>query len=128
MGYLLDTHTFLWFAENSKELPASIRAIIEIPLNVIAISIASFWEIGIKSSIGKLPLARSIVSLGRLAEAEGMTIVPIEMEAVEKIAQLPWHHKDPFDRIIAATALTTGDMLLSADPIFDAYGVQRMWK
>jgi PIN domain nuclease of toxin-antitoxin system len=128
MSYLLDTHVFVWFAGDRAELPEEIRRIIAAPGNEIKISIASFWEIAIKKGIGKLALSSSTTELAERAEAENIEIVPIAIPAIERISVMPFHHKDPFDRIIAATALTTGDVLLSIDPVFDAYGVSRTWK
>lgn len=128
MRYVIDTHTFLWFVDGADELPAFIRHLIEDPANTIQISIASFWEIGIKASIGKLPLTTSLLGLEAIAASQSIEILPITVQAISAVQQLPHHHKDPFDRIIAATTLTTGGILLSADTIFDVYGVPRTWQ
>ena len=128
MKYIIDTHTFLWFADGASELPSFIRVLIENPINDIHMSIASFWEIGIKASIGKLPLANSLLGLEAIAGNQAIEILPITVQAIQVVQHLPHHHKDPFDRIIAATTLTMGDMLLSADTIFDAYSVPRLWQ
>ena len=128
MRYVIDTHTFLWFVNGSGELPAFVRNLIENPANTIQISIASFWEIGIKASIGKLPLKNSLLGLEAIAVSQAIDILPITVQAISVVQQLTHHHKDPFDRIIAATTLTTGSILLSADTIFDAYGVPRAWQ
>ena len=128
MQNIIDTHTFLWFVKGSEELPAHVRDLIEDPANTTQISIASFWEIGIKASTGKLSLPASLLSLEAIAESQSIEILPITVAAISLIQQFPFHHKDPFDRIIAATTLTTGGILLSADTIFDAYGVPRTWQ
>jgi len=128
MQHIIDTHTFLWFTKGSAELPISIRDLIGDPANTTQISIASFWEIGIKAGTGKLPLTTSLLDLQAFAEAQAIEILPITVQAITLIQQFPFHHKDPFDRIIAATALTTGSILLSADTIFDTYGVPRTWQ
>ena len=125
MQHIIDTHTFLWFGDRSVRLPVSIRDLIIDPDNVTQISITSFWEIGIKSSTGKLPLNTGLLELKAIAEEQSIEILPITVEAISLIQRMPFHHKDPFDRIIAATALVTGSILLSADTIFDAYGVPR---
>ena len=127
MQNIIDTHTFLWFVKGSQELPAQIRNLIEDPENTTQISIASFWEIGIKAGTGKLQLPTSLLALEAIAASQSIEILPITVAAISLIQQFPLHHKDPFDRIIAATALTTGSILLSADSIFDAYGVPRTW-
>lgn len=128
MQHLIDTHTFLWFTKGSAELPVAIRDLIVDPANTTQISIASFWEIGIKAGMGKLPLTTSLLDLQALAEVQFIDILPITVQAITSIQRFPFHHRDPFDRIIAATALTTGSVLLSADTMFDAYGVPRTWQ
>ncbi len=128
MQHIIDTHTFLWFEDGSEKLPADVRNLIKDPANTAQISIASFWEIGIKASTGKLQLATSLLGLKAIAESQSIEILPITVAAISLIQQFPFHHKDPFDRIIAATTLTTGGILLSADTIFDAYGVPRTWQ
>ena len=128
MQNILDTHTFLWFVKGSDELPAHIRNLIEDPANTTQISIASFWEIGIKASTGKLPLPASLLRLEAIAESQSIETLPITVKAISLVQQFPFHHKDPFDRIIGATVLAMGGMLLSADTIFDAYGVPRLWQ
>lgn len=128
MQNIIDTHTFLWFVKGSKELPAHIRNLIKDPANTIQISIASFWEIGIKASTGKLPLPASLLRLEVIAESQSIETLPITVKAISLVQQFPFHHKDPFDRIIGATVLAMGGVLLSADTIFDAYGVPRLWQ
>lgn len=128
MQHIIDTHTFLWFEDGSEKLPAFVRDLIKDPGNTAQISIASFWEIGIKASTGKLPLQTSLLELKAIAESQSIEILPITVQAISVVQQLPFHHKYPFDRIIAATAITTGGVLLSADTIFDAYGVPRTWQ
>ena len=128
MQHVIDTHTFLWFEDGSEKLPAFVRDLIKDPENITQISIASFWEMGIKASTGKLPLPTSLVGLKAIAESQFIEILPITVEAISLIQEMPFHHRDPFDRIIAATALVTGSILLSADTIFDTYGVPRTWQ
>lgn len=128
MQHTIDMHTFLWFVKGVPELPDPIRELIVDPFNITQISIASFWEIGIKAGTGKLSLPTSLLELKAIAESESIEILPITVEAIALIQQMPFHHRDPFDRIIAATVLVTGSTLLSADTIFDAYGVPRTWQ
>ncbi len=128
MQHIIDTHTFLWFADGSEKLPTSVRSLIVDPANITQISIASFWETGIKASTGKLTLSTSLLGLVAVAESQSIEILPITVQAISLVQQMPFHHRDPFDRIIAATALVTSRILLSADTIFDAYGVSRTWQ
>jgi len=127
VNYLLDTHTFIWMAEGSSRLPDRVRGALVDPRNEIGITVVSLWEMAIKASIGKLHVPAGLQSLEVRAKAERVSVIPIAMEAIYHVASMPFHHKDPFDRIIAATALTTGSVLVSADSIFDAYGVSRLW-
>lgn len=128
MQHIIDTHTFLWFSRGSAQLPAYVQDLIINPANVTQISIASFWEIGIKASTKKLPLTMTLLGLEAFAKSQSIEILPITVQAISVVQQLPFHHKDPFDRIIAATVLTVGGVLLSADAVFDAYGVPRTWQ
>lgn len=127
MDSLLDTHTLLWFVNDAPQLPFGVRDAIINPGNAVSVSIASFWEIGIKSGLGKLPLPGSITSLEGIVQAQNIEIIPITVPTIHQMMQMPMHHKDPFDRLIAATALTFGLTLLSADTAFDRYGVPRVW-
>ena|SRR5438105_4265612 len=125
MRLLLDTHAFLWFVDGSPRLPIPIRGLIEDPANHACVCISSFWEIGIKAGLGKLPLTTSLLGLEAIAASQSIEVLPITVLAIDHVQHLPYHHKDPFDRILVATAITTGSILLSADPIFDSYGVSR---
>lgn len=124
---LLDTHTLVWLAWDMPELPPSAKSILEDPQTLVKVSIASFWEIGIKSSLGKWDLPGDVLALQTLVESQGIEIVPITVPAIHLMTRIEHHHKDPFDRIIAATALTSGSLLFSNDAIFDQYGVPRRW-
>ena len=124
---LMDTHTLVWFGWSMPELPPNAKVTLEDPQNIAQVSIASFWEIGIKSSLGKWDLPGDVLALQALVEAQGIEIVPITVAAIHLMTRMEHHHKDPFDRIIAATALTSGSLLFSNDAIFDLYGVPRRW-
>lgn len=127
MDALLDTHTLVWLAWDMSELPASVRATLEDLDTANQVSIASFWEIGIKQGIKKWDLPTDVLTLQARVEAQGIEIIPITVPAIHLMTQMEQHHKDPFDRIIAATALTLGCTLFSCDSIFDRYGVTRQW-
>src|SRR5690348_12370803 len=99
--FLLDTHAFVWHALNDPQLPNHVRMAIDDPENDVSVSIASLWEIGIKSSIGKWPLAINVLGLESLAEAQSIHIAPISVDAIHQTASLDWFNKDPFDRLIA---------------------------
>jgi PIN domain nuclease of toxin-antitoxin system len=128
MNLLLDTHAFLWFMEGSERISQRARAEIEAADGVRALSVASAWEMAIKSSLGKLDLAKPLGELlpPLLADA-GIELLPIEIADLARVATLPFHHRDPFDRLLAAQALERGFTIVSVDEAFDAYGVARLW-
>jgi PIN domain nuclease of toxin-antitoxin system len=128
MSLLLDTCALLWFLANDPQLSATAKAAIEDPANVRWLSPISLLEIALKVRIGKLPLARPF---GTLFPAELLAndihLLPLEARHMEPLTTLPLHHRDPFDRVIAATALVEGLTVVSADAVFDAYGLTRLW-
>jgi PIN domain nuclease of toxin-antitoxin system len=125
---LMDTHTLVWLTWDMPELPPNAKNALEDRQTVVQVSIASFWEIGIKASLGKWDLPGDVLALQKLIEAQGIEIIPITVTAIHLMTQMEHHHKDPFDRIIAATALTSGSLLFSNDAVFDLYGVARRWE
>ena len=128
MRILLDTHAFLWFVMSSPELSPRARALIEDPENDLGLSVASAWEIAIKLSLGKLRLDDKIDTLiVRELESNALTWLCIELPELARVAELPFHHRDPFDRLLAAQCLTQNMPILSRDAAFDAYGVERLW-
>lgn len=128
MKLILDTHTFLWFVTNDPLLSATAKALIADPTNEIVISPASYWEIAIKVSIGKYPLAvpfEQFFTEG--VEGNDFSILPIEIRHAAVLASLPMHHKDPFDRMIISQAMAEQMDVVSIDVAFDPYGVTRLW-
>lgn len=106
MNLLLDTHAFLWFIEGNPKLSEPARTEIEAAEGRRAISIASLWEMAIKASLGKLTFAKPLGELiPALLADSGIELVPIEIGDVARVATLPFHHRDPFDRLLAAQAL-----------------------
>jgi len=127
MNYVIDTQAIIWFVEGNKSLPPRVRALIEDPSQPVQISIASIWEIGIKISIGKLALACSLSEFVSQLEADNIGILPIEPGHVIELLSLPDFHKDPFDRMIIAQAISTQSLLISSDAIFHQYPVNVIW-
>lgn len=127
MDLLLDTHAFIWFAADNSKLPKLVKRDIEKKDNKIFLSIASLWEMAIKIKIKKLEIGFTIEQFIDLAEENGFIILPIETAHIIKLNTLKLHHRDPFDRIIAAQALNDKMHLVSADDIFDSYKVKRVW-
>jgi len=125
--YILDAHAYLWHALNDPKLPSQVRAAVDDPVNEVAVSIASVWEIGIKISIGKLVLPVNIMGLYALAQSQSIEIIPISPEAVHHTSTLDWFNKDPFDRLIAATTIIRGETLVTIEEPFERWGVSRFW-
>ena len=128
MRLLLDTHTLLWFQANNPKLSTTARAAILDLANERWLSPISLVEIAIKNRLRKLPLPAPFSTLyPATLIADDIHLLPIESEHVEPLTTLPMYHRDPFDRLIAATALVEGLSLVSSDPVFDLYGVTRHW-
>ena len=128
MRPLLDTHSFLWFISGSSKLSQTARTLIEEPSNQPFLSIASLWEMAIKLSLGKLSLGEPFeVLIPEQMKANGINLLGIEIEHTALVATLPFHHRDPFDRLLVAQAVVERMPIVSADAAFDAYGVERLW-
>ena len=128
MRLLLDTHTFLWFLLDDPQLSAAAKDFIIDPDNDIAVSPATYWEIAIKMSLGKYELPESYdVFIEREITTNDFRILPIEPKHTAALITLPFHHRDPFDRLLIGQAMVEGMPILSIDPAFDAYPVTRLW-
>lgn len=128
MAFLLDTHTFLWMRHAPGLLGEGARAVCGEMSSELFMSRASAWEMAIKLSIGKLRLNEPLRDV--LVDARttrGIAPLAIKEAHVLRVCGLPLHHRDPFDRILAAQALEEGLTVLSADASFDTYGVLRVW-
>jgi len=125
---LLDTHVFLWWVADDPNLTAKARRAIADANNDCCLSLASCWEMAIKSSLGKLRLTKSV---GRFVSeqlaANGFTLLNIELRHVAKIEKLPFHHRDPFGRLLIAQAITEKLIVVSADSVFSDYEVSLLW-
>jgi PIN domain nuclease of toxin-antitoxin system len=108
-------------------LPMSVSDVITDAENDIFVSIASYWEASIKASLGKLPLTGSTAAFQARTESMNIVTLPISAQALDIVRILPFHHKDPFDRIIIATALAEGLTLISVDAAFAPYPVPQWW-
>lgn len=128
MKILLDTHTFLWFIEGSFNLSNIAKNLIEDQNNQRFLSVASLWEMSIKVSIGKLELDIAFPELVR-REVYGNAIELLEIQPkhLDELAKLPFHHKDPFDRLIIAQSLAGDFSLITKDSAFDSYPVTVLW-
>jgi PIN domain nuclease of toxin-antitoxin system len=125
---LVDTHAFLWFVTDDPRLSATAKALMEREDSELLLSPASHWEMAIKISAGKLSLAEPFqILVPREILLNDIQILPIEVGHSAVVAALPYHHRDPFDRMLISQATVEGIPLISADTQFDAYGVTRLW-
>jgi PIN domain nuclease of toxin-antitoxin system len=125
---LFDTHALLWAVLQPKRLSASALQTVRNPSNELFVSAASAWEIATKVRLGKLPEAEIFERefLGDIDRA-GYTLMTIETEVALRAGRLVGGHGDPFDRMIAAQALSQDMIVLSNDEKLDAFGVRRLW-
>lgn len=124
MKLLLDTHVLLWSATAPDRLAPDARAALEDGTHDVLVSIVTAWEIAIKQSLGKLELARPAeLWLPDVLKRTGYEVAELGLSAALLVRALPWHHKDPFDRLLIAQALDQGYTIVSRDAAFDAYSV-----
>jgi PIN domain nuclease of toxin-antitoxin system len=130
VNLLLDTHTFLWVSGRQQFvlLPQAAKEVLEDGANMLWLSLASVWELSIKVSTGKLQLKEPVTDLVQFQQNQsGIRLLPITLAHLELIETLPFHHKDPFDRLLIAQIQTENLAIVSIDAAFDSYGVKRLW-
>ena len=128
MRLLLDTHVLLWFLAGNARLSTAALAALSDPANRLWLSPISLMEIAIKVRLNKLRLTAPFgVLFPAELTANRIALLPIEASHAAALTTLPYHHRDPFDRLLAATAIVEGLTLVSADAVFDLYGVSRLW-
>jgi PIN domain nuclease of toxin-antitoxin system len=121
MRLLLDTHLLLWALGEPEKLDIGIRELIENPENEVLFSAASIWEIAIKASLGRVDFAVRPEGIARGAVEAGFAELPVRAEVAARVADLPPHHRDPFDRLLVAQAMTSPMRLYTADPMLPPY-------
>lgn len=128
MNYLLDTHSFIWWNENSPRLPVHVRQALSDRSNQIWLIHVSVWELQIKIQIGKLTLGAPLADLiDQEIRLNRLRLLSISYDDILKLDSLPMHHRDPFDRMIIAQTLMGGFHLVACDAEFPAYGVPLFW-
>lgn len=128
MKILLDSHVLLWAADDPEKLSEAARLALESRADIAFSSIVSYWELQIKADLGKLTLRKNLEQIlySEMAR-ETVTLLPISLKHIQRLSTLEHHHRDPFDRMLAAQALEEGLTFLSKDKIFDQYQVPRIW-
>ena len=128
MRLLLDTHAWLWWNQDAPALTARARHAIADPANQCWLSMASAWEMAIKIASGKLTLESNLERfLPEQLASNGIALLPIDVRHIARTVKLPFHHRDPFDRLLVAQALVGGMTIVSADRVFSKYRVKRIW-
>ena len=127
MKVLLDTHTFIWWDSQPHRLSATVMALLQDPSTTALLSVASVWEMVIKSQLGKLTLGAPLGTILAQQQANGIQILPVALDHVLALETLPTAHRDPFDRLLVAQAISESAALLSSDPILASYPVQILW-
>ncbi|MBL7718352.1 MAG: type II toxin-antitoxin system VapC family toxin [Flavipsychrobacter sp.] len=127
MAYLLDTHTLLWALSGDEYLSGKARALIVNLDNECYVSIASLWEITIKHSLGSLDLKMSLLDFFAIVERTGFTELPLSKEHLTVLNDLPFHHRDPFDRVIISQGIHEGLTIITKDRMIATYDIKVVW-
>ena len=127
MKLLLDTHVFLWFMTGDERLSSRARRAIENIESELFLSVASVWEMAIKASLGRLILPVPVTEYVAEKLDNGFRILSVEWTHASAVEKLPFHHRDPFDRLLVAQAIAEDIPIITADPIFHVYKANIVW-
>lgn len=127
MRVLLDTHTLLWWLDSPASLGLKAYKFIADPQNQVLISPIVPWEIALKANKHRQIPHRFVTDFHDVVQTEGFTAIGVDPIHAIRSGLLPFHHRDPFDRLLAAQSLEMDVPLVSKDAVFDRYGVQRIW-
>lgn len=127
MRMLADTHTLLWYGRDSDRLSARARRAIEESPDPVWMSHASLWELAIKVNLKKLDLGMAVSARAAEFRRAGFRLLPITDAHLDRVAALPLHHRDPFDRMLIAQAMVENLRVITADAAFDDYPIQTLW-
>ncbi|HEX5025305.1 MAG TPA: type II toxin-antitoxin system VapC family toxin [Agriterribacter sp.] len=127
MDLLLDTHSFLWFAEGLPSISKKAKDEIENNTNRCFVSIASLWEIAIKLSLDKLEMTRPFENIPEILKNNDVQILPVQFRHLQQLLILPMHHRYPFDRLIISQAITENLVIITKDGIFERYTSHVLW-
>lgn len=128
MNLHLDTHSFLWYVWDASRLTEAVATAIEDPNNTVYVSIVSLWEIALKSSLGKLTLELPIADFfDKHVDGNGFLLLPVTRPHLHTLYNLPFHHRDPFDRLLIAQSVTEGMVFVTHDAEAAKYAVTCMW-
>jgi PIN domain nuclease of toxin-antitoxin system len=128
MRLLLDSHVFLWAIQSPEELSETALAALQDTSNDLYVSLATLWELQIKSDLGKLTLVKLLPQMiSEEVEAGRMSVLPITPDHIYALSSLPHHHRDPFDRLLIAQAQVEGATLVTKDHLIALYALATLW-
>ena len=127
MRYLLDTHTVLWFAENSTHLSETAKKLILDLNHEKYVSLVSAWEVALKISKKKLKLDGGVREFFHIIDDNGFIVLPLKKEHIEIVSKLPFIHSDPFDRLFIASVIFDRMIFITADENIHAYNIDCAW-
>ena len=127
MKYIIDTHTILWYFENSSKLPQRIFEIIDNSDIDVSICSVSLWEITLKMNLNKLDFSMQLDELLKTIKSHDFNIIQIEDEYLNNLSKIPFIHKDPFDRMLISTAIIENMTIITTDDNIQKYNVSWIW-
>jgi PIN domain nuclease of toxin-antitoxin system len=127
MDILLDSHALWWFLNGSDKMPKATKDIIHNDENMIYVSIATIWEIAIKTSIGKLDFDGGVDGFIEAIEDNGFSLLAVDPKHIKAVAGLPFIHRDPFDRMLIAQAVAEGMPIMTTDANVLKYDINSIW-
>ena len=127
MNYLLDTHTLIWFLNGDNSLTSKARKAIESNNATNFVSIASLWEISIKLSLDRLEIKFPFETISKEFDKNNFRLLPITFKDTLVLSKLPFHHRDPFDRMIISQSIANDFTIISKDKEFGSYKVKLLW-
>ncbi|MBM3745347.1 MAG: type II toxin-antitoxin system VapC family toxin [Acidobacteria bacterium] len=128
MKALLDTHVFLWWTLDDPRLPKRVRRFVQDPANALVFSVASAWELAIKAQLRKLTLPDRVEQfIQEQLDLNAILPLPVQLEHALQVAELPAHHRDPFDRLLIAQSLVERLPMITGDPFIARYQVETIW-
>ncbi|MEO5332915.1 MAG: type II toxin-antitoxin system VapC family toxin [Magnetococcus sp. YQC-5] len=128
MKVVMDTHAFLWWIDQSSRLSDKAHAVLADQDNDVLLSMASVWELAIKMSIGKIDFNCPFdIFITHELKSNNFNLLNLSIYHLKNLIFLPFHHRDPFDRLLISQALVENIPILTADRVFDSYGVMRLW-
>lgn len=129
MRHLVDAHSLIWALDDPRRLGTRAIGVLEDPANELVVGAGTIWELSIKVGLGKLSLSLPFRTWMEKALVDlGLVVSPITLVVAEQQMSLPFHHRDPFDRLLVAQCLVEAIPIVSADSVFDQYGVGRIWE